>query len=110
VTRLVVEDDQLIGVELEDGRVEARSAVFIRPTNTPHPQDHLAALDLDLDRAGFITVDPSGHTSAEGVWAAGNVVDPRMQVITAAGSGSAAAIAINADLVVDDVARAVASD
>jgi hypothetical protein len=40
------------------------------------------------------------------VWAAGNVVDPRAQVITAAGAGSAAAIAINADLVQDDVARA----
>jgi NADPH-dependent glutamate synthase beta subunit-like oxidoreductase len=30
------------------------------------------------------------------VWAGGNVVDPRAQVITAAGAGSAAAIAINA--------------
>ena len=42
-----------------------------------------------------------------GVWAAGNVVDPRAQVITAAGAGSAAAIAINADLVDDDVRNAV---
>ncbi len=39
-----------------------------------------------------------------GVWAAGNVVDPRAQVITSAGAGSAAAIAINADLVREDVA------
>jgi len=31
------------------------------------------------------------------------VVDPRVQVITAAGAGSAAAIAVNADLVEDDV-------
>jgi NADPH-dependent glutamate synthase beta subunit-like oxidoreductase len=43
-----------------------------------------------------------------GVWAAGNVVDPRAQVIASAGAGSAAAIAINADLVQDDVERAVA--
>lgn len=35
------------------------------------------------------------------------VVDLRFQVITSAGAGSAAAIAINADLVLDDVARAV---
>jgi hypothetical protein len=35
------------------------------------------------------------------------VVDPRAQVITAAGAGSAAAIAINADLVEEDVAHAV---
>jgi thioredoxin reductase len=34
---------------------------------------------------------------------AGNVANPRAQVITAAGEGSAAAIALNADLVDDDV-------
>ena len=42
-----------------------------------------------------------------GVWAAGNVVDPCAQVITAAGAGSAAAIAIDADLVQDDISAAV---
>jgi NADPH-dependent glutamate synthase beta subunit-like oxidoreductase len=47
--------------------------------------------------------------SAFGVWAAGNVVDPRAQVITAADAGSAAAIAINADLVQEDVERAAAA-
>ena len=50
-----------------------------------------------------------GATSVPGVWAAGNVADPRAQVITAAGAGSAAAIAINADLVTADVARSVAA-
>jgi hypothetical protein len=34
-------------------------------------------------------------------------VNPRAQVITAAGEGSAAAIAINQDLIDDDVAHAV---
>jgi hypothetical protein len=34
------------------------------------------------------------------------VVDPRAQVITAAGAGSAAAIALNADLIDEDVERA----
>lgn len=38
---------------------------------------------------------------------AGNLTNPRAQVITAAGEESAAAIAINADLVEADVARAV---
>jgi transcriptional regulator GlxA family with amidase domain len=36
-----------------------------------------------------------------------NVVDPRAQVITAAGAGSAAAIDLNADLVDEDVRDAV---
>ena len=103
VARLVVEDDRLVGVELLDGRVIARTAVFIRPGNVPHDDGLAGGLGCELDAAGFVVVDGSGRTSTPGVWAAGNVVDPRAQVITAAGAGSAAAIAINADLVDEDV-------
>jgi thioredoxin reductase len=103
VARLVVEHDRLAGVELTDGRVIARTAVFIRPRNVPHPDGLLDGLGCDVDDAGFAAVDATGRTSASGVWAAGNVVDPRAQVITAAGAGSAAAIALNADLVEEDV-------
>ena len=49
-----------------------------------------------------------GRTSVAGVWVAGNAADPRAQVISAAGQGSAAAIALNADLVDEDVQRALA--
>jgi pyruvate/2-oxoglutarate dehydrogenase complex dihydrolipoamide dehydrogenase (E3) component len=49
----------------------------------------------------------TGRTNVPGVWAAGNAVDPRAQVITAAGAGSAAAIDINADLVEEDVRDAL---
>jgi len=103
VARLVVEDDRLSGVELADGRVIARTAVFIRPQNAPHADGLLAGLGCAVDDDGFAIVDGAGRTSAVGVWAAGNVVDPRAQVITAAGAGSAAAIAINADVVDEDV-------
>jgi thioredoxin reductase len=106
VARLVVEDDRLTGVGLTDGRVIARTAVFIRPRNVPHADGLLAGLRCAVDEAGFVIVDATGRTSTAGVWAAGNVVDPRAQVITAAGAGSAAAIAINADLVQEDVERA----
>ena len=37
VVRLVVDDDRLTGVELADGSVVPRTAVFIRPRNVPHP-------------------------------------------------------------------------
>lgn len=107
VARLVVETDRLTGVELADGRVIARTAVFVRPGNLPHPDGLASGLGCALDEAGFVSVDSTGRTSTPGVWAAGNVVDPRAQVITSAGAGSAAAIAINADLVHDDVERAV---
>jgi thioredoxin reductase len=107
VAGLVVEDDRLTGVELVDGQVVPRAAVFVRPIIAPHPDDLLASLGCELDEAGFAVVDTTGRTSIPGVWGAGNAVDPRAQVITAAGAGSAAAIAINADLVQDDVALAV---
>jgi len=107
VARLVVENDHLTGVELVEGRFIARHAVFIRPVNAPHPDGLLASLGCDLDPAGFAVVDDTGLTSTTGVWAAGNVVNARAQVITAAGEGSAAAIAINADLVQEDIALAV---
>ena len=88
----------------------ACTAVFIRPHNIPHPDGLLAGLGCELDAAGFVAVDGSGRTSSPGVWAAGNVVDPRAQVITAAGAGSAAAIAINADLIQEDVERALSAN
>ncbi|MGH2800396.1 MAG: NAD(P)/FAD-dependent oxidoreductase [Thermoleophilaceae bacterium] len=110
VARLVVEDDRLVGVELIDGRVIACTAVFIRPSNIPYADGLLAGLGCELDVAGFVAVDGSGRTTNPGVWAAGNVVDRRAQVITSAGAGSAAAIALNADLVQEDVEHAVSAN
>ena len=107
MARLQVEDDRLTGVELRGGEVIARTAVFIRPGNVPHADGLLAGLGCEVDEGGFVVVDDTGRTSTSGVWAAGNVVDPRAQVITSAGAGSAAAIAINADLVQEDVERAM---
>ncbi|WP_203935034.1 NAD(P)/FAD-dependent oxidoreductase [Virgisporangium ochraceum] len=107
VEQLVVDDDQLRGVLMSDGCVVPRDALFVPPTFVP--TGHLlAAIGCDTDQDGWATTDPTGRTSVPGVWAAGNVVDPRAQVITAAGAGSAAAIALNADLVDDDVRIAVA--
>jgi thioredoxin reductase len=109
VTRLVVRADALTGVALADGRVVDRTAVFVRPRIVPHADNLLRALGCETDADGFAAVDATGRTSVAGGWAAGNVVDPRAQVITAAGAGSAAAIAINADLVADDVGVALAA-
>jgi thioredoxin reductase len=107
VTGLGIEADRLTGVQLAHGRVIARTAVFLRPLNTPHADGLLAALGCQTDDAGFVTVDATGRTSVFGVWAAGNIVDPRAQVIVAAGAANTAAIALNADLVAEDVDRAV---
>ncbi|MGZ8618380.1 MAG: NAD(P)/FAD-dependent oxidoreductase [Actinomycetota bacterium] len=107
IARLSIEGDRLTGVEMSDGRVIPRTAVFVRPGNVPHDDGLLVGLGCDHDEAGFPRVDAAGRTNVSGVWAAGNVVDPRAQVITSAGAGSAAAISINADLVEEDVEHAL---
>jgi len=106
VNRLVVEDDRLAGVELEDGTVVPRDAVFVRPTFRPNDA-LLAELGCGSDENGWVITDGTGRTSVPGVWVAGNAANPRAQVITAAGEGSATAIAINNDLVEEDVHLAV---
>mgnify|MGYP001034374583 CR=1 FL=1 len=68
----------------------------------------LAAAALAL-AVGAAPAGAAGRTTVPGVWTAGNLANARAQVITAAGEGSAAAIALNADLVDADVRDAVRS-
>lgn len=109
VERLVVTDDRLRAVQLADGRTVPRAALFIRPALSAHPDGPAAALGCELVAGGLVRADADGRTSVPGVWAAGNATNPRAQVITAAGEGSAVAIAINTALVADDVDRAAAA-
>ncbi|MEU6831282.1 NAD(P)/FAD-dependent oxidoreductase [Nocardia beijingensis] len=101
VARFVV-DDRLRGVELADGRAVPRTAMFVAPTFRAN-DDVLVALGCAFDDNGWVVTDATGRTSVPGVWAAGNVSNPAAQVISAAGAGSTAAIAINGDLVLADV-------
>ncbi|MEV7777770.1 NAD(P)/FAD-dependent oxidoreductase [Kitasatospora sp. NPDC088351] len=103
---LVVDGDRLRGVELAGGRVVPREAVFVFPRMVPRDA-LLFGLGCARDGNGWVTTDRFGGTSVPGVWAVGNVADPRAQVVTAAGQGSAAAFAINHDLVEEDVRQAV---
>jgi thioredoxin reductase len=107
VARLVVADDRLRAVQLADGRAVPRAALFIRPAVHAHRNGPAEALGCELVAGGLVRVDGDGRTSVPGVWAAGNAANPRAQVITAAGEGSAVAIAINTELVAGDVDRAV---
>ena len=103
VQQLVVERDRLAGVGLADGEIVRRDALFIRPNMRPRGGELLEHLGCEVDDLGFVRVGEAAETSVAGVWAAGNVANPRAQVITAAGEGSIAAIAINADLLREDV-------
>lgn len=106
VARLVVDGNQLTGLELETGQLVPRAAVFVRPRLVPN-DDLLAGLGCARHDNGWVAADHCGRTSIPGAWVAGNAANPRAQVITAAGEGSAAAIAINAGLVDEDTRNAV---
>ncbi len=106
VERVVVRDDTLTAIAMVDGRSIPRQAVFVPPRFVPN-HALLTGVGCDLDEQGWVVTGPNGTTSLPGLWAAGNVSNARAQVITAAGEGSAAAIAINTDLVGDDVRTAV---
>jgi thioredoxin reductase len=109
IDRLVVTDNRLRAVRLTDGRTVPRAALFMRPAVRGHRDGLATALRCETLAGGLLRIDAEGRASVPGVWAAGNATNPRAQVITAAGEGSAVAIAINTELVNEDVDAAVRS-
>ncbi|MFL6072645.1 MAG: NAD(P)/FAD-dependent oxidoreductase [Mycobacteriales bacterium] len=105
VRRLVTGDGgRLVGVETEAGELVPRTSLFLTPRFAAN-DGLLAALGCAASGDGWVTVDSAGRTSVAGVWAAGNVTGTGVQVIGAAGAGSRAAIALNTDLLEEDLRR-----
>ncbi|MBN1937576.1 MAG: thioredoxin-disulfide reductase [Anaerolineae bacterium] len=78
-------------VKTGDVQTLETGGVFIYIGHTPNTK--LFAGQLKMDEAGYIITDRRQHTSVPGVLAAGDVQDPIFrQIVTAAGTGSAAAI------------------
>ncbi len=116
VVSLEVTDDHLSGVRLATGQVVPRQAVVVGPRVVARA-DVLTSLGLtttELHVAGqvigtYVPADPTGATAVPGVWAAGNVADLMAQIIGAAAAGLMVGAAVNADLIAEDIARAVAA-
>jgi thioredoxin reductase (NADPH) len=116
VAAVEVEDDKLSGIRLEGGRVIPRQALAVQTrmrARAAFLEDlGLKPTELELNGIVFgtaVPADASGATEVPGVWVAGNVADPRAQVITSAAAGLAAAAAINADLIAEETRLAVAA-
>lgn len=110
VAGLVVEDDRLTGVRMADGRVVERSVVFVGPAFVPRDGllRALGAAAEETPMGTFTTVDATGRTSVPGVWAAGNAVGAAEQVVNAASGGYRAGVAVNMDLLTEDLDRKTA--
>lgn len=106
-----VADDRLAAVLLDDGARLELDALAL-PTLTTARLDGLAGLGLETETNAMgtaVTADAAGHTSVPGVWAAGNVVNPGMQVSESAAHGARVAMTINTELVFARAARAVSA-
>ena len=109
VSQLLGAPGALDAVELSDGSSVECDATFIAPRQVPRDA-LLKALGCETEPdTDLVVADGFGQTSVPGVWAAGNVVTPIAQVITAAGAGSATAIAINGWLLQQDLDAAPAA-
>ncbi len=109
VSHFVGAPGQLKAIGLADGSEIVSDTAFISPRARPNDR-LLEALGCERDvTTGLIGVDNFGQTSTPGVWAAGNVVTPTAQVITAAGAGSASAISIRGWLLQQDLDAATAA-
>ena len=97
------------GARLAGGEVVPLQALVVAPRMVAN-SELLATLGLvptPHPMGEFIAGDPTGLTAVPGVWVAGNVADLMANVLSSAAAGAAAAAAINADLITEDVERAV---
>jgi thioredoxin reductase (NADPH) len=96
VVEEILGEDEVSAVRIHNVKTGETSiletaGVFIYIGHTPNTK--LFEGQLELDEAGYIVTNRRQHTSVPGVFAAGDVQDPIFrQIVTAAGTGSAAAI------------------
>ncbi|RFA11171.1 thioredoxin reductase [Subtercola boreus] len=102
----------LTGAELAGGHVVPLAAIAVA-TRIVVSDAMLVPLGAAVAEhpsgAGTFAVADEFGRAADGVWVAGNLANPMAQVITAAASGVMAGAAVNADLLMEDTAAAVAA-
>lgn len=91
----------------DDGTFVACGGMYLHPPQ--HVRGHLLEeLGCRLCDNGLVEVGNDSQTSVPGVFAAGDMISTLQQVVTAAASGTAAAISLNRGLIAEDVADAMA--
>ncbi|MPQ98415.1 FAD-binding protein [Modestobacter sp. I12A-02628] len=116
VAGLETDGGRLSGVRLASGQVVPRTALVVlsRFTARSAVLESLGLAAVDQEMGGqvlgrVVPSGPAGATTVPGVWVAGNVTDPRAQVVVSAAAGLEAAAALNADLIAEDTRLAVAA-
>lgn len=111
VTRVASAADSAGGepmtIKFDDGEALSCGAVFVAPRPVPHDAVLKMVGAGENPENGLVAVDQHGATDVPGVWAAGNVVHPRAQVVAAAGAGSTAGIGMAGWLLEQELSSAV---
>lgn len=110
VTGIDVTDDRLTGIVISDGSQIGLDALAV-PSLTRARLDGLQQLGLNItdnEMGTAVEVDTAGHTSVPGVWAAGNLANPTMQVSEASANGARVAMTLNTELIFAEASRILA--
>lgn len=111
VARIHSTNGAVSGVELADGTEYSVEALTVQ-SRVVAQAGFLAGLGLEATANAFgatVETDETGLTAIPGVWAAGNVTDMKATVLGAAQGGANAAVAINMDMMAEELANAVAA-
>ena len=109
ITRLDGSDGHLERIEFATGEPAARAAAFLHAP-TRQASDLPGQLGCTLGEEGSVMVDDLGQTSVPGVFAAGDMARrpsmplPGAQVVIAAAEGAIAAVAIDQQLLLQQLA------
>lgn len=107
IAQVTSKDGDRVELEIAGGSDVSCDAVFVAPRPLANDAILRELGCRENPTTGWVEVDPTGATSEPGVWAAGNVVNPRAQVITAASEGSVVGIAVAGWLLEQDLARSL---
>ncbi len=100
--------DRLERIEFEDGTELRCGGMYLHPRQ--HVRGRLVGqLGCRLENTGLVEIGADHQTSVPGVYTAGDMASTLQQVVTAAASGTAAAISLNRALLADDLAEALAT-
>lgn len=113
VESLDVVDDRLAAVVLADGRSIPRTTLVlgarVSANSAVLTSLGLSAVEHELGFGTFVPADANGLTAVPGVWVAGNLANPMLQVGGVATAGVWSGSMINADLIAEETATALAT-
>lgn len=104
VQSFIFEGDKLEAIKLTTGKTVERDALLFRPK-----QELTSTIGIDLgcelNESGLYKLDNDGMTTQSGIYAAGDIADPRQSVLIACASAMKAAASINYSILAQDFKR-----